>query len=474
MKTAQSVLVYGNFRNLHTGHFRLLKYASELGSKLIVGISELNPTTQEAEFRFNLLSQLDFIDSVIFYSSIEDLILKVKPDIIVKGKEFEGQENSELEVIRQVGARIIFSSGDFYLSESDFTKQENANLFEITRNVTNYFSKNSNVREDNLRQYVQGFRSLKVCVVGDLIIDRYINCKAVGLSQEDSMVVYTPIRQKDYLGGAGIVAAHCATLGAETTLVTLTGSDKAAAWADSQLNECSVKNVSFVDENRPTTQKNRFRSNGNSLFRLSEYQNFPIQKEMKSELIRYLSSNIQDFDLLIFSDFSYGFVDQQLARTVISNAKKAGVIIAADSQSSSQIGSLDKFRDCDLITPTEKEARLELRNEVDGLGVIADKLRNQIGAHNLILKLGSDGILVDGIAKHDETFLAQSVPAFNSQPVDVSGAGDSLLAASAMSLAQNSTLLEAGIIGSISAAVQVSREGNKPIRNDELMQIISD
>ncbi|NDC17189.1 MAG: hypothetical protein EBZ92_04500 [Actinobacteria bacterium] len=92
MKTAQSVLVYGNFRNLHTGHFRLLKYASELGSKLIVGISELNPTTQEAEFRFNLLSQLDFIDSVIFYSSIEDLILKVKPDIIVKGKEFEGQE----------------------------------------------------------------------------------------------------------------------------------------------------------------------------------------------------------------------------------------------------------------------------------------------------------------------------------------------------------------------------------------------
>ena len=117
---------------------------------------------------------------------------------------------------------------------------------------------------------------------------------------------------------------------------------------------------------------------------------------------------------------------------------------------------------------------MELRNEVDGLGVIAEKLRNQVGARNLILKLGSDGILVDGADNSVGPSLAQSVPAFNSQPIDVSGAGDSLLAASAMSLAQESTLLEAGVLGSISAAIQVSREGNRPIKNDELMQIISD
>jgi sugar/nucleoside kinase (ribokinase family) len=127
----------------------------------------------------------------------------------------------------------------------------------------------------------------------------------------------------------------------------------------------------------------------------------------------------------------------------------------------------------DLITPTEREARISTRNREDGLVVLAEQLRQQAGANNVLLKLGEEGLLIHaGMDKRDD-WLTDRVDALNSAPKDVAGAGDSLLITSAMALACGATIWEAACLGSLAAAVQVGRVGNTPLCVEELLQELS-
>ena len=124
----------------------------------------------------------------------------------------------------------------------------------------------------------------------------------------------------------------------------------------------------------------------------------------------------------------------------------------------------------DLITPTEREARISTRNHEDGLVVLAETLRVQSSAQNIFLKLGAEGLLVHANNGKKGSWLTDRVDALNSAPKDVAGAGDSLLITSAMTLASGGNIWEAACLGSLAAAIQVGRVGNTPIRTKELLQ----
>ena len=154
-------------------------------------------------------------------------------------------------------------------------------------------------------------------------------------------------------------------------------------------------------------------------------------------------------------------------------ASQKGIVMAADSQSSSQMGNVGRFHDMDLIIPTEREARISLRNNEDGLIVISDQLIKDSRAKYLILKLGADGILIeDGDAKKPnktKDWYTDRLQSFNDTPIDVAGAGDSLLVGSSLTLAANGNIWESALIGSLMASIQVSRVGNIPIKAKELI-----
>ena len=144
--------------------------------------------------------------------------------------------------------------------------------------------------------------------------------------------------------------------------------------------------------------------------------------------------------------------------------------MAADSQSSSQMGDISRFKDMDLITPTEREARISTRNHDDGLVILAEQLLQSSGAKNILLKIGAEGVFIHSQPIDNGT--EDKIAALNSAPQDVAGAGDSLLIASAMALASGSNIWESACIGSIAAAVQVSRIGNTPLKARDLMNVL--
>jgi len=306
-------------------------------------------------------------------------------------------------------------------------------------------------------------------VIGDLIVDEYITCEPLGLSQEDPTIVVTPIDKVRFIGGAGIVAAHAASLGASVEFISVAGNDETHTFAKQNLFSHSVKTNIFIDENRPTTLKQRFRSKGKSLLRVSHLHQGAIPSSIRDDMFRKVEDVVKSSDLLVFSDFNYGCLPQILVEKIISVAKENNLIMAADSQSSSQVGDISRFKDMDLITPTEREARISTRNHEDGLVVLAEKLRQSSLSKNILLKLGEEGLLVHGGSKDPSDWQTDRVDALNLAPKDVSGAGDSLLIAGAMALACGGNIWDVACIGSIAAAVQVGRVGNIPLRASELL-----
>ena len=152
-------------------------------------------------------------------------------------------------------------------------------------------------------------------------------------------------------------------------------------------------------------------------------------------------------------------------------AKKYKVMLVADSQSSSQTGDISRFNGMKLITPTEREARISTRNSEDGLIVLAEQLRQQSSAENILLKIGEEGVLIHANdSNDDDSWLTDRVRALNSAPRDVAGAGDSLLISSALTIATGGSIWEATLIGSLAAAIQVGRVGNTPLQSKEIFE----
>ena len=132
----------------------------------------------------------------------------------------------------------------------------------------------------------------------------------------------------------------------------------------------------------------------------------------------HVFANLIDTDLLIFSDFNYGALPQDLVDEISKECVKRGIMMVADSQSSSQVGDVSRFKHTALLTPTEREARLALGNYEDGLVVLAEALRKKANALNIAITLGGEGLLIRAGNSNKSQLITDRLPALNSSPKD--------------------------------------------------------
>jgi rfaE bifunctional protein kinase chain/domain len=357
-------------------------------------------------------------------------------------------------------------------SSLDLIRREMASQEQKSISLPKQFMSRRKVTAKSLIDVMQKFKGLKVVVVGDVIVDEYISCDPLGMSEEDPTIVVTPISSRTFIGGAAIVAAHAASLGAHVKFFSVVGDDASAKFCRDELSKFGVEHHLLVDDSRPTTLKQRFRSRSKTLLRVSHLAQRLIDESFQNELADKMAKACSDADLLIFSDFNYGTLPQAVVDQITAIAAKNKTKIVADSQSSSQIGDISRFKNVDLLTPTEREARLALRNTEDGLVVIAELVCVAANAGAAIVKLGEQGVLLH--ARKGKTFETDQIPALNSAPQDVAGAGDCMLVASSLALTVGANMWEAGLLGSLAAAIQVGRVGNTPITQDEILHELSE
>jgi rfaE bifunctional protein kinase chain/domain len=469
------VLISGQFNVLHPGHLRLMQFAKAYGGRLVVAVMSDRIAGKGAhvpqDLRLIGVQSNTLIDEAfIADEEINSVILRLRPDIVVKGKEHEIKFNPEHEALSSYGGRLVFSSGESIFSTRDLIRREFREADYRTIKYPEDFARRHNIDVHKLKTGLEKLAKLRVLVIGDVIVDEYITCQPLGMSQEDPTLVVTPVDSIKFIGGAGIVAAHAAGLGAAVTLISVTGKDASQTFVSNGLGGYHVTTALYEDATRPTTLKQRYRAKGKTLLRVSHLHESAISIHLQAEIFSKFETIIKEIDLVVFSDFNYGCLPTELVNRMIALARKHNIYIAADSQSSSQVGDIGRFKDVNLITPTEREARLSMRNREDGLVVLAEELMKSMRVENVLLKMGEEGLLV-----HTHTpveWMTDRIEALNAQPKDVSGAGDSLLITSAMALASGSDIWVAACLGSIAAAIQVGRIGNTPLTLTELMSNI--
>ncbi|MEP2639960.1 PfkB family carbohydrate kinase [Roseobacter sp.] len=467
------VFVQGKFNIVHPGHVRLLKFAAEQGDLLVVGISPDSDTdiSVPAAMRLEALQAMNLVDEAfIMEGDVTALLRELRPNVMVKGIEYKERPNPETSVLAEFGGKLVFGSGDVKFSSLDLLRREYIETGFSSINKPRDFPARRGFGMRDLKSAVTQLAGLRVLVIGDLIVDTYINCEALGMSQEDPTIVVSPIEQSTFVGGAGIVAAHARGMGGDVSYVTICGQDDAAGFATQELDKMGVEACMFPDSTRPTTNKQRFRANGKTLLRVNHLRQLSVSSDLADKLVDAVVAKLGETDLLLFSDFNYGCLPQTVVDRICKAARKRDVMMAADSQASSQVSDISRFRGMTLVTPTEREARLALQDPESGLIVVADELRKKAQAEHLAITLGAEGVLIYG--GHGTAVETDQLPAFNTIPKDVAGAGDSFFTCCTMALCAGIDIWRSSYLGSVAAGCQVSRVGNTPLSATELVMEI--
>lgn len=466
----KKVFVYGDFNILHPGHLRLLKFAKDSGNYLIVGVNSDKLSDKEIteNIRLESLKATSYVDEAfVMRESSFEWIKKYKPDIVVKGKEHQNKENLELDVINAYGGKLLFTSGEIGFSSIDLLKKEFYRMsYHVEHNHT--YLQRHKIKLADLKKIVGDFSDLNVLVIGDTIVDEYITCEPLGMSQEDPTIVVSPLANNKFLGGAAIVASHARTLGADVKYISVTGIDENSKYVKKGLQELNINVSLYEDSTRPTTLKQRFRANGKTLLRVNHLKQHSIDANIEKDIIEEVEQEIDKFNLIVFSDFSYGLLTKNVINKVSTLANERNILTSADSQSSSQVGDISKFKDMTLVTPTEREIRLSLNDFESGLVVLSNKLCDVSNDRYIFTTLGAEGVLIYNSIQGE--LITDSISALGSSVQDVSGAGDSLLIASSMALATGASIWKSAYLGSLASAIQVSRIGNVPIKKDEILK----
>ena len=171
------------------------------------------------------------------------------------------------------------------------------------------------------------------------------------------------------------------------------------------------------------------------------------------------------------SDFRHGIFNKDSIPNYLKSIPKK-IFKVADSQVASRWGNITEFKNFDLITPNEREARFALADQDSTVSSLADSLSEIANCKNLILKLSEKGVFCIDNNKTKKSFF--TLDSFAKQVVDSVGSGDALLAYSTLSFLVSDSIIIASIIGSIAAACECEYDGNIPIKKEIVIKKINE
>src|ERR1700760_554866 len=313
------------------------------------------------------------------------------------------------------------------------------------------------------------FSRQTVLCVGDLMLDEFVYGEVSRISPEAPAPVIAAQRSETNIGGAGNVARNIVSLGARCIFVGLIGEDEVGAkLAVTLAQEPGIESLLVHDPARPTTRKVRFGSEHFSThMRRADWElAAPASGEIEQKLIDTILPQLARADIVLLSDYAKGVLTARVIRNVIDAARKAGKRVIVDPKSA----NFAIYRGATLLTPNRKEFAEATRSRAESDADIAE------AAQDAMILADCEAMLVTQ-SEHGMTLVPRKgdpvhVPAHPVKVRDVSGAGDTVVAALALALAADADWETALRIANAAAAVAVGKKGTAVVTAAELRRKI--
>ncbi len=334
----------------------------------------------------------------------------------------------------------------------------------------------------NLKGIIGKFNKARILVLGDVILDEYIQGSVDRISPEAPVPVVWANKHTFIPGGAANVANNIRSLDAGICLVGVIGKDKNA---DILLSELKKRKIStrgiFIDPLRHTTVKTRILAGHQQVVRVDWEHTNSLPERINQRILKFIKTNINDFDAIIIEDYGKGVVNMRLLQDLISLSRSHKKIIAVDPKEE----HFQYYRGVTSITPNRKELENAIRNlrikdTANKFKFNTDKLFTdrdvELAAGEILKYLGLESLLVTlgdaGMRLFEKNGRITHIPTVAQEVFDVSGAGDTVIAAFALALSCGASKLEAAHIANFAAGIVVGKLGTAVTTRKELLERI--
>jgi rfaE bifunctional protein kinase chain/domain len=326
----------------------------------------------------------------------------------------------------------------------------------------------------NLADIVEGFSQKRVVVIGDVIADEFIYGEISRVSREAPVFILRHEQTETTPGGAGNCAANLASLGAQVTLVSVVGDDQPGRILLEKLRAAGVNcdSVLVAHEHRTTTKvrvlAGQIHSTRQQVIRIDYDGASGLTPKLRDQLHAAVTNKVAGADAVIISDYNYSVAAPEIGAVVRVAIQARKIPVLVDSRF-----RLSQFSGFTSATPNEDEVEellgVEHADEAT-LASAAEQLRQQLGYHALLVTRGGNGMTlveanvaplhIDAVGSH--------------QPVDVTGAGDTVIAIYALALASGGSFRDAARLANLAGGIVVMKRGTATVSRTELLTSLSE
>ena len=317
---------------------------------------------------------------------------------------------------------------------------------------------------DNLRSLMHRFADTAVLVIGDVMIDEYIWGKVTRISPEAPVPILDVVSESQRLGGAANVIHNLHALGGTPLLCSVIGDDSTGETLTEALRAIGVNTDGvMIVPNRPTTIKTRVIAHHQQVARLDRESREEITGEMTQRMIDTITGLFPKIDAILIEDYGKGVVTGELVQAIVSLAHQHGKIVAVDPKTS----HFSRYIGVSMLTPNHHEAGASLHmtiNTHDDLLFAGKQLLENLKSAYVLITRGEEGMSL--FEQHNH--MVTHVPTMAHEVYDVTGAGDTVIAALTLGLAAGGDPVDAVLLANAAAGVVVGKVGTATVNQQEL------
>ncbi len=307
---------------------------------------------------------------------------------------------------------------------------------------------------------------LQALVIGDLMLDEYVWGKTERISPEAPVQVVDVVKEDLRLGGAGNVAVNLLTLGCQVSVVSVLGDDSDGHELSdiAKNNRINTEGI-FFDRSRKTTRKTRVLSSNQQILRIDRECRVEISKETEKEIITYLETCLNEYHVVLVSDYLKGVLSDKLLDSIFTFGKIRGIPVVVDPKGENYL----KYSGATLLTPNRKEVELATGIKVtDELSLLkaGNSLMNDLSLGALVITRSEEGMSIftqDGVSH---------LPTQAREVFDVTGAGDTVLALLGLGLAAGLSMMDALWLSNEGAGIVVGKVGTSTVTSSEILDVV--